>query len=393
VEHILENKIKDKKIVFFTAETFPSPAGGGRNAFSFARYLARKGSIVTIGCLNYNNKIPRREQIDEVSISRYRYYNKSLFSKLLSVPFLILNYYKTIKKADIIFIYGYYLPANYLILLFGISLKKKIVFRSSLLGEDDIISIRKKSGKYWFVIKPLIARINLYFAINSKFAELWQQVFQNEVPVLTSFQGVDSSIFNPANRKFRNTVDSSKEITLLSCGIICERKGYRQIFETLAKINFTFKYIVVGQFLSNPYHKSSLKEIEEARQICEYGKRLLGEKMEFINSCENMAELYRKADVFLHGAVTEGTPNVLLEAMAVSMPVIIKKLEGLSDIIISGNNADVYINDEELGERLQYLFDNPDYCKAIGTNAAAAIEKDFTFSQIADKIIEKLYGV
>lgn len=392
MEEIPENKFEDKKIVFFVPETIPSPAGGGRNAFYFARYLNTHRAKSTIACLNYNNKLPHFENIEGVKIYRFNYFNRSVLHKILSIPFLVINYFKTITQAEIIFLYGYYLPASIFILLISKLLNKKIIYRSSLLGDDDIQAIKKKSGISWSFKYPLFAGIDLYFAINQKFEEKWQMVFRDRVKVLTSLQGVDPTKFNHNGRLHKISAKSNSKFTILSCGIICERKGYRQIFDALKKLDIEFKYIVIGSYNSSPYHKSSRSEFAEMKQIYKLGKELLGDKIEFIDNSENMAEYYHTADIFLHAAISEGTPNVVIEAMACGMPVLLKELDGLSEILINGFNADIFQHYSQLAERLQFLMENPEYRKTIGANAATTIENEFTFNHLADKLIEKLYG-
>jgi glycosyltransferase involved in cell wall biosynthesis len=385
------NKIHDKKIVFFSAETIPSSAGGGRNAFHFARYFARCGIQVSLCCLNYNKKLKKHECIDNVNIQRITYYNCTLFHKIISLPALLINYFKKIKDNDIIFIYGRYLPLYIFILLFGFIFHRKIIFRSTLLGDDDMLSIRRKAALCWPVYNFLFKKISLYWAINRQFEINWQKLFSGRTPVLCSVQGIDKLIFSPG---IRNTnLNSTGDIfTILSCGIVVERKGYRYMFESLSQLNINFRFIVVGQYLNNEHHKSSRQEKSEMEQLYRLGNNLLKDKIEFIDSSENMPDLYAKADVFLHGAFAEGTPNVVLEAMAMGVPVLMKVLEGLSDVFIPGFNVEVYKSNNELKEKLIYLKGNPQYCSTIGSNAAKTIEKDYTFNQIAGKIIDKLYG-
>jgi glycosyltransferase involved in cell wall biosynthesis len=381
--------IRNKKIVFFTAETVPSSAGGGRNAFAFARFFARNGAKTSIVCLNYNNKFPQTNCIDGVSIRRIRYYNTSPFHKILSIPGLIIQYLFEIRKSEILMVYGDYLPAYSLIMFVGLLLNKKVIFRSTLIGDDDLKSIKEKSGILWMYRRYIFSRIDLYFAINKYFEQEWVSIFKNKIPVFTSIQGVDNLIFNSAIRVYRQKM--SDDFTILSCGIHTYRKGYSLLFETLSKLDFSFKYIVVGQHTRNPFRNSSEAEISEMQQLCELGKSLLGDRIEFIDSTENVVDFYLKADVFLHGAIQEGTPNVVLEAMATGLPVIMRELPGLKDVFVSGSNVELFGDQQVLLDKLKLIYENPNHAKAIGTKASTTIENNYSFDQIAGKIIETLY--
>ena len=56
-------------------------------------------------------------------------------------------------------------------------------------------------------------------------------------------------------------------IVFLSSGIIIERKGYRDIFQILNKLDYPFTYIIAGQYSKSAGHKSSATELKEM-QVC-----------------------------------------------------------------------------------------------------------------------------
>ena len=186
--HRKQIEIKNLRLVAFATETYPSFAGGGRSAFNFCKSLAHNGAHPSIVCLNYNKSLKSFDTKDGVFIQRIAYYNKNLFSKLLSIPTLCTNYFGQIFKNDVIVIYGYFLPLTWLIIMLGILAGKKVVFRSTMLEVDDYQSIANKSfGKIHLCF---LKRVTLYFAINEKFAKLAKQLpsgLYNKI--FTSYQG------------------------------------------------------------------------------------------------------------------------------------------------------------------------------------------------------------
>jgi glycosyltransferase involved in cell wall biosynthesis len=54
---------------------------------------------------------------------------------------------------------------------------------------------------------------------------------------------------------------------------------------------------------------------------------------------EGLAAFYRAADVFVLPSVSEGTPKVLLEAMANALPVVATDVGGVSTIVEDGANG------------------------------------------------------
>jgi L-malate glycosyltransferase len=63
----------------------------------------------------------------------------------------------------------------------------------------------------------------------------------------------------------------------------------------------------------------------------QYG--LIPDKLEFLGICSNMNEIYSQADVLVSTSAREGTSNVILEAMAHSLPVIATNVGGTADIL------------------------------------------------------------
>ncbi len=60
---------------------------------------------------------------------------------------------------------------------------------------------------------------------------------------------------------------------------------------------------------------------------------LLPDKLKFLGVCSRMNEIYRKADVLISTSEREGSPNVVLEAMAYGLPVIASNVGGTSEIL------------------------------------------------------------
>lgn len=384
-----ENYIREKRIIFFVAETIPSFAGGGRNAFNFARFLASYGAKTHVISLNYNNILPKKQVIEKVLIQRLAYYNRNALTKGFSILFLVYKYFSLIKSQDIIFIYGRYLPGYLSIIISSLVMHKQVIFRSSLLNDDDILAIKKHSTVFWPIYKYAFSHINLYFAINKSFEEKWKNIFYDLVPIFCHVQGVDNNIFNCALRKLHYKKISDVPITILSCGIVVERKGYKQIFKSLLHLDIPFKYIVIGQYLPDKYHRSSSKEKLEMKSLYKLGKELLGDKIEFINSTNNIINYYIESDIFLHFASEEGTPNVLIEAMAIGMPIITRQFDGI-EIIKHNDNVEIVSSDEEIVHAIKKLTINPDYCNRISNNAALTLARGHTFKHIAEKLFLKL---
>jgi colanic acid/amylovoran biosynthesis glycosyltransferase len=101
--------------------------------------------------------------------------------------------------------------------------------------------------------------------------------------------------------------------------------------------------------------------------------------------------LYNTADVFLLSSVYEGIANVVLEAMAMEIPVVSTRSGGLDEVIEPGANgllADVY-DHESLADHLLQLANNFDQRKSIGKTARNTVLERFTIQRQVNEFEER----
>lgn len=91
-------------------------------------------------------------------------------------------------------------------------------------------------------------------------------------------------------------------------------KGYPYLFETMGLLkdkNIIFKIAGSGASLENPEVKSLFEQYQ-----------LDAEKVHLLDQISDMPAFYQSIDAFLMTSITEGFPNVLVEAMASGLPCI-----------------------------------------------------------------------
>lgn len=389
-----KDRIKGKKIIFFTAETVPSYSGSGIMAFRYARFLKRYCKSVKILCFNYNRKLVPFEIIDGVIIQRIPYYNQNLFTKVISLPMLLYYYMKETITNDVCFLYGTYMPGFESILFIHITFRKKIIYLSTLLYDDDIETIIKNAPFPLNIVRNyLFRRISLYLAINKEFKNSYKKYYKDSVPILLMSQGVDTDVFHPitenekteARKNFKIPLDTT---VILSCGLLIERKGYRDIFKILSKIEWPFLYIIAGQRNIQEYHRSSQKEQNEMRILSVFGEKMLGQKVLFLDTHVNMLPVYSLANVFLHGAHWEGLPNVVLEAMACKIPVILKRIEGLDYVFRDRRNVVTYEQPIEAKDCLESVLNDRIFSKRLIENAYSDIINEHSYDALTFNVFD-----
>ena len=60
---------------------------------------------------------------------------------------------------------------------------------------------------------------------------------------------------------------------------------------------------------------------------------LLGKYVEFLGNQEDVASIYQQAAILVLPSAYEGTPNVVLEAMATGLPIVATNVGGIPDLI------------------------------------------------------------
>ena len=129
------------------------------------------------------------------------------------------------------------------------------------------------------------------------------------------------------------------------------------------------------------------------RAPLEQQARALGlwpERVEFRGIVKNTAPLYRAADIFLLTSDFEGTPNVVMEAMAASLPIVCTNVGGVAEIIESGSSGLTFEPSDESGflAALIELINNPVRQQALGTAARERITSRHSLNRLPQAFAE-----
>ena len=106
---------------------------------------------------------------------------------------------------------------------------------------------------------------------------------------------------------------------------------------------------------------------------------LLGGRIHWLGPRDDVPGLLKAADVLVLASLWEGMPNVVLEAMAASRPVVATAVEGTEELVIPGQTGWlVPPNDPEvLSTALLAAARAPDLCWTFGHEGRARVENEF----------------
>lgn len=177
-------------------------------------------------------------------------------------------------------------------------------------------------------------------------------------------QGKSVILKNPMNEVFfEPPYDGIREKTIVSVGRIDQNKNHRMIIDAFNRIQSTipeWKVVIYG-------------DGELRNELIEYVKNLgLEEKVSLPGNADNVAEKIKKAGVFILSSDTEGSPNALIEAMLLGIPVISTDCpsggpgelieDGVNGLLIPVGNVTV------LQDNLQKLINNLQLQKQFSMN-------------------------
>jgi UDP-glucose:(heptosyl)LPS alpha-1,3-glucosyltransferase len=159
--------------------------------------------------------------------------------------------------------------------------------------------------------------------------------------------------------------------TLAFVGSGFDRKGLPQLLQALSRAPH-WTLLVVGQD----------KHINNYKKVCmQWG---IGHRVRFLGVLKDVRPIYQAADVLVHPAWYDPAPNVILEAMAMGLPVITTSTCGNSELIVAGENGFVidHLDTKSLLEVLKRRID----WSTLGFKARQSIELHSIENMIHDLI-------
>jgi glycosyltransferase involved in cell wall biosynthesis len=180
------------------------------------------------------------------------------------------------------------------------------------------------------------------------------------------YNGVDAE-------RFTGSREAHNGIRIGTIGRVEVQKNLAMFLRAAAAVSSTrpdAKFVVAGD--------GSLRA-EMTRVSNELG---LADKVEFLGPVRDVPALLASLDQFWLTSDWEGTPNVVLEAMAAGLPVIATAVGGTPEVIDDGKTG-VLIAATDVGALVaasRRLLENPDDARALGERARATVVERFSIS-------------
>jgi len=205
--------------------------------------------------------------------------------------------------------------------------------------------------------------------------------------------GIDTKkTFRPID--FDKKIELRKKLNLpinavlfLSIGRLVERKHpdfLLKTWQTLRDIYDKAFLVMIGSGFGQ--HDSIEEEVVKLAKEC---RNLIFRKMSF---ALDPSEYYQSCDALIFNSEREGQPNVIMEAMACSMPIIGSEIPGVIELVKDGENGLIFPvgNSEKLTEAIRRLSYNSELRIRLGKAGRNSIVKEKDIEYIAKQYI-KLY--
>lgn len=191
------------------------------------------------------------------------------------------------------------------------------------------------------------------------------------------------TIFNCIDYK-ENPKDrfNSEEIKILTVGRFVEQKDYFTALRAFSRLQqlidkVSVKYIIVGY-----------GQLEE--QIREFINGEGIQNIEIVINPPDVNNYYQDSDIFLSTSIFEGFPNVIMEALNSSLPVVATDVGDTSQLVCDGKNGyltKVY-NYKSLSEKLQILVEDVSKRKGFGKEGYHLLHEKFSLKRFEQEYLD-----
>jgi glycosyltransferase involved in cell wall biosynthesis len=127
---------------------------------------------------------------------------------------------------------------------------------------------------------------------------------------------------------------------------------------------------------------------ERARLQALIGELGLGHRVRLLGYLTNTRELYEALDLYVLSSLREGLPNVLLEAMALEVPVVATRIAGVPRLVRDGENGLLIVPGDVGGmvAAVRRLLGDSDLRSRMARAGRATIEEGYSFAARMDKV-------
>ena len=208
--------------------------------------------------------------------------------------------------------------------------------------------------------------------------------------IVVHHMGIDPARFEYSERK----LDPSKPIRILTVGRLVEKKGHEFAIKAVAKLihsGHNIEYVIAGD--------GPLMEKLQSL-VCE---QCVQDRVTFMGAVDRdeVINLYERSHIFLLASVTsadgdkEGIPLVLMEAMAMGLPVVSTRHSGIGELVVNAESGFLLPEKDVAGlvEKIACLIDRPDIYRQMNRCGREYVRQHYNITILnrqLQQVFEKL---
>ena len=258
-----------------------------------------------------------------------------------------------------------------------------------LAGARRVASVRGYTDHTWAL--RLYKRFDLltlhaFDGVIAVSEHLRQWLIRHGLPaarIVTAHDALDLALFtmNAATRaEVRSRFGiSDPQFVVTTVGRLSPEKGHRCLLEAAQSIlgeHPDARFMIVGDGPLRGQLEQQVRSLEINTAVIFAGYQV------------DVAGFLGASDLFVLPSLREGTPNALLEAMALAKPVVVSQVGGMLEIVKNGETGFLVPpqDPDSVAQAVLTLMRDPNQAAAMGRRARQVIEQDFNVQRLARQI-------
>lgn len=249
---------------------------------------------------------------------------------------------------------------------------KKVIYR-----RGSAIPVKKS------LINHFIFRHVLHLIIANSH-EIKNALLKNNQHIITAskiriiYNGIDPSRFKNGHMLART---NDEPVILGNAGRFVEQKGQVYLIE-MARILKTeghhFRLLITGK---GKLKKHLLKKIKQYN---------LEEEVHLTDFSENIHDFLKCIDIFVFPSLHEGSANIILEAMAMSKPIVAFNTSSIPELIKDGETGFLapFKEVNDFTTKVKFLIENPGKRYELGKKSRELIQNNFQWSEKFKELLQ-----
>ena len=231
--------------------------------------------------------------------------------------------------------------------------------------------------KGYALLRPIAASNTAYAAISADIERQWLALGVPPSRMIRTASGVDDRHFRPGSSKLEASLPPRPRVVYT--GRLHPQKNLPSLLEAWAEVASKSRanLVLVGD---GPDREALEWKVEVLN---------IGHRVHFAGPVADPAEHLRAADVFVLPSVAEGMSNSLLEAMASSLPCVVSRIGGNTDLIADGIHGRLVDprDPAELAAAILGLIDDPTGAAEMGEAARRKVEGRYGIGAVVENYI------